>query len=78
MKGVIYVETTIFSFYHDERSSPAVVAMREWTRDWWDNCRQDYELSTNPTMSGRTNTPEAALQNNRQCPRVVGPAGLSG
>jgi len=56
MKGAIYVETTIFSFYHDERSSPAVVAMREWTRDWWDNCRQGYELITSTAVLAELDT----------------------
>jgi hypothetical protein len=46
----VYVETTIFSFYHDQRTSPVVVAMRDWTRKWWDNCRQHYELSTSTAV----------------------------
>jgi len=31
-KPTVYIETSVFSFYHDERDSAAVVAMREWTR----------------------------------------------
>ena len=32
----VYVETSIFSFYHERRTSPAVIAMRDWTRQWCD------------------------------------------
>lgn len=30
MLETVYIETTIFSFYHDERTAPPVIAMREW------------------------------------------------
>jgi hypothetical protein len=36
MSESVYVETSIFSFYHDRRTSPAVIAMRDWTRQWWE------------------------------------------
>ena len=35
MSKVIYIETTIPSFYHETRPMPELVAMRNWTRDWW-------------------------------------------
>lgn len=35
---IAYLETTFFSFYHDERPAPAIVAMRDWTLVTW-NCR---------------------------------------
>ena len=35
MSKSVYLETTIFSFYHDERPTPAIVAMHQWTRVWW-------------------------------------------
>jgi hypothetical protein len=31
-----YLETTIFSFYYDERPEPEIAARRKWTRQWWD------------------------------------------
>ena len=34
-KPRVYVETTIPSFYHDARTTPDIVARREWTRLWW-------------------------------------------
>lgn len=33
-----YLETTIFSFYYDERTAPAIVAMRDWTRQFRNEC----------------------------------------
>lgn len=42
----VYVETTIPSFYHDARSAPAIVARREWTRQWWSDASTLYELVT--------------------------------
>ena len=45
-KPLVYLETTIFSFYHDERESHEVKSMRAWTRDWWDNYRSGYDLVT--------------------------------
>ena len=46
MQPLVYVETTIFSFYHDDRPSPDVQAMRTWTREWWEHSRDRYELVT--------------------------------
>jgi len=50
MKESVYIETTIFSFYHDERVTPAVVTMREWTREWWDEHRQRYDVATSTAV----------------------------
>ena len=46
----VYVETTIFSFYYDERTAPDVTARRNWTREWWDGCRPDYETVTSAAV----------------------------
>jgi predicted nucleic acid-binding protein len=46
----VYVETTVFSFYYDQRQAPAIIAMRDWTRRWWDNHRQDYMLLTSTAV----------------------------
>jgi hypothetical protein len=45
----VYVETTVFSFYHDQRTSPVVVAMRDW------NCRHLANANKFPHIR-RTNT----------------------
>ena len=44
MKQTVYIETTIPSYYHNQRPAPDLVALSQWTRDWWDNQRQDYDL----------------------------------
>ncbi len=42
MKLKVYIETSIPSFYHEGRIAPDMIARRDWTRDWWDNYRQNY------------------------------------
>jgi len=42
MRQTIYIETSIPSFYYEDRSDAAAVARREWTRQWWDNNRDVY------------------------------------
>ena len=49
-KPRVYVETTIPSFYHEERTAPDIVARREWTRRWWDEAPERYELVTSPAV----------------------------
>ncbi len=46
----VYVETTIPSFYHEERTAPDIVARREWTRQWWSDAAERYELTTSPAV----------------------------
>ncbi len=46
----VYVETTIPSFYHEERTAPDIVARREWTRQWWSDAAERYELATSPAV----------------------------
>jgi hypothetical protein len=45
-KPRIYVETTIPSLYYDARPSPETVARREWTRQWWSDAADRYQLVT--------------------------------
>lgn len=49
-KEKVYVETSFFSFYHDDRTSPGVVAMRQWSREWWDIHGERYELVTSAAV----------------------------
>ena len=49
-KPRVYVETTVPSFYHEERTAPAIVARREWTQRWWDSAPDRYELVTSPAV----------------------------
>lgn len=46
----IYIETTIPSFYHEVRGSSDMIARRDWTKDWWDNFSQKYQLYTSEAV----------------------------
>ena len=46
MKSKIYIETSVPSFYHEIRTEPDMIARKEWTRFWWNNVKQKYELVT--------------------------------
>ena len=50
MAETVYLETSIFSFYHERRSDPEAVAMREWTRTWWDAHRHRYSVATSSAV----------------------------
>jgi hypothetical protein len=56
MIETVYIETSIFSFYHDRRTSPAVIAMRDWTRQWWDEHRQRYTMTTSTAVLAELDT----------------------
>jgi predicted nucleic acid-binding protein len=49
-KPRVYVETTIPSFYHEPRASADIVVRREWTRQWWKEAPERYELVTSPAV----------------------------
>jgi len=46
MKQTVYIETTIPSYYFSQRKEPTLVALRQWTREWWDHERHEFELVT--------------------------------
>jgi len=50
MTPKIYVETSIPSFYYEIRSEPEMVARRNWTRQWWLECRHEYEVVTSDAV----------------------------
>ena len=50
MNRRVYIETTIPSFYHEVRAEPDMVARRDWTRDWWDNHRSQFDLLTSEAV----------------------------
>ena len=39
MKPTVYIETTIPSFYWETRTDSESIAMKDWTREWWDGPR---------------------------------------
>ena len=46
MKKRVYIETTIPSFYYENRKEHDMIARRDWTRYWWDIQKDQYELVT--------------------------------
>ncbi|MFH1742642.1 MAG: type II toxin-antitoxin system VapC family toxin [bacterium] len=58
MSEIVYIETAIFSFYYDVRTSPAVVAMRQWTREWWESHSHRYDLLTSAAVLAELDTGE--------------------
>ncbi len=46
MSQLIYIETSIPSFYCETRMETQFQAMREWTREWWDLARVRDDLVT--------------------------------
>jgi predicted nucleic acid-binding protein len=49
-KSLVYVETTIPSFYHESRTATDIVARRDWTRQWWDSAPERYALATSAAV----------------------------
>lgn len=47
---IVYIETSIPSFYYETRTEPDMVARREWTRQWWDVRRVQYQLVTSQAV----------------------------
>lgn len=38
------METTIPSFYYEQRTEASMVARKDWTREWWNKHRLNYEV----------------------------------
>ncbi|RKZ38730.1 MAG: hypothetical protein DRQ49_13525 [Gammaproteobacteria bacterium] len=55
MKSKVYIETSIPSFYYEIRAVPEIVARRNWTRQWWDESRQNYEIVTSNAVIDELN-----------------------
>jgi predicted nucleic acid-binding protein len=50
MPPVVYIETSIPSFYFEPRTEPEMVARRLWTRHWWDTARTAFSLVTSAAV----------------------------
>ena len=44
MNTLIYVETTIPSFYSERRKEMVIEVRRQWTREWWEKPKPDQRL----------------------------------
>lgn len=50
MKPIVYIETSVPSFYYEVRTEPSMVAQKAWTREWWDHRRHDFILVTSEAV----------------------------
>ena len=50
MKRRVYIETSIPSYYYETREDPASIAKKDWTREWWDEHRVNYECAVSPAV----------------------------
>jgi hypothetical protein len=80
---IVYLETTFFSFFYDERPAPAIVAMRDWTRQFWEERRNDYGLVTSAAVldelrQGDVRHKEAALKLALTVPLIPGSQEIAG
>jgi len=55
MKCKVYIETSIPSFYYEIRTVPEIVARRNWTRQWWNDSRKNYEIVTSDAVIDELN-----------------------
>jgi len=46
----VYIETTIPSFHFSNREEPEMIAIRQWTRDWWTQEAGNYEMVTSDAV----------------------------
>ena len=46
----VYIETSIPSFYFETRPEPAMVARRDWTRQWWSEASGRYSRITSAAV----------------------------
>lgn len=59
MNRLIYVETSIPSFYFETRTNDELLIRRRWTREWWELASWQDALITSPVVIGELqDTPE--------------------
>lgn len=51
----VYIETTIPNFYYEARTEPEMSARRQWTHQWWDTLKNNYELVTSDAVLDELN-----------------------
>lgn len=59
-KTIAYVETSVFSFFHEIRPEPEMQARRRWTQRWWEIASGKHDLVTSAAVLeelGRGNYP---------------------
>ncbi len=74
MRSIIYVETSVPSFYHEVRTQPAMLARRDWTREWWGIAQKSHELVTSPAVIDELE--QGGYPSRRECLELVAPLPL--
>jgi predicted nucleic acid-binding protein len=67
MKKRVYIETSIPSFYYENRTDAAAVSRREWTRQWWDNQSHAYELVSSQAVLDELNNGDYPDYKRKNC-----------
>jgi hypothetical protein len=67
MKKRVYIETSIPSFYYENRTDAAAVARRDWSRQWWDNHRHVYELVSSQAVLDDLNNGDYPDSKRKNC-----------
>lgn len=65
MNPLVYIETTIPSYYHGDRVEIAAQIMR--TREWWDREREEYECYTSAVVLDELATGDYPSQDDCLC-----------
>ncbi len=74
MSRLIYIETSIPSFYFDTRAAVEMRARRNWTRRWWDSLASDEErVISSAVLEELERTPEPKRSS---CLNLVGTLSL--
>ena len=74
MSALIYVETSIPSFYYETRTETQFQARREWTREWWELAQVRDELVT--SLAVITELEEAPEPKRAECIALLEPLPL--
>ncbi len=62
MSQIIYIETSIPSFYFETRERTRFQAMREWTREWWEVAKvRDTLVTSEAVFAELSRAPEPKL-----------------
>ena len=65
----VYLETTIPSFYYEDRSDAATIARKNWTQPWWQHKRRDYHLVTSVAVLNELDS--GTYPKKKQCLRLL-------
>ena len=76
MRQRIYIETSIPSFYCEDRADAEVVVRKEWTREWWDNYSHEYLLVSSPAVLDELSSGDCPEQKREKALALISQAPL--